>query len=91
MGIEYRLRFKAPSRETIAEILRKLPMVAEATQPAPRFDLGAAGQVGPQASVQLEPDGVYFCDHCAGSGPALLGNLVVVLVSAFGAVTVEEL
>lgn len=59
--------------------------------PAPRFDFGSADQVGPQASVHLEPGGVYFCDHCAGSGPALLGKLVVKLVSAFGPVTIEEL
>jgi hypothetical protein len=91
MGIEYRLRFEAPDGEAVADVLRRLPAACAANPPRSRFDLGDAGQNWPQATVEVEPGGVYFCDHCGGSGQALLGEVVARLASAFGVVIVEEL
>ena len=91
MGIEYRLRFDAPDGEAVADVLRRLPAARGATPPGNRFDLGNAGHDWPQATVEVEPSGVYFCDHCGGSGRALLGEVVARLATAFGVVTVEEL
>lgn len=89
MGIEYRLRLSAPDAEAVAAVLRRLPAAQEA--PDYRFEVGAAVGGWPQATIQVEPDGVYFCDHLGGTGRALLGEVVARLVSMFGAVTVEEL
>jgi hypothetical protein len=91
VSIEYRLRFEAPDGEAVADVLRRLPAARAATPLGNRFDLGDAGHDWPQATVEVEPGGVYFCDHCGGSGRALFGEVVARLASAFGVVTVEEL
>jgi hypothetical protein len=91
MGIEYRLRFQASDGEAVADVLRRLPAVRDANRPSSRFDLGDAGHNWPQATVEVVPGGANFCDHCGGSGRALLGEVVARLASAFGVVTVEEL
>lgn len=91
MGIEYRLRFESTDGEEVADVLRRLPAVRAGTPPGNQFDLGDAGHDWPQATVEVEPGGVYFCDHCGGAGRALLGEVVARLTSAFGIVTVEEL
>ena len=93
MGIEYRLQFTAPDGESVATVIRRIPGAREIDAVNRRFDLrgGAAAGNVPQARLQVEPYGVYFCDDCAGSGRELLGAVVARLVSRFGAVTVEEL
>ena len=91
MGIEYRLRFEAPDVEAVADVIRRLPAARAATPPGNRFDLGDASHDWPEATVVVELGGVYYCDHCGGSGRALLGEVVARLASAFGVVTVEEL
>jgi len=91
MGIEYHLRFTASDAIDVAEVLRRHPEAREIAPPSLRFEFGSAGEGWPQATVQVEAGGVYFCDHCGGSGRALLGEVVARLVSAFGTVTVEEL
>lgn len=91
MGIEYRLRFAAPAAEAVAALLRRLPSASNLPPPGHRFDLGFGAADWPQATIHVEPGGAYFCDHCGGSGRALLGEVVARLVSAFGPVTVEEL
>jgi hypothetical protein len=93
MGIEYKLRFNAADAGAVAAELRRLPAVREAAAPGHGFDLGsgASDRDWPQATIVVEPDGAYFCDHCGGSGRAWLGEVVALLASAFGAVTVEEL
>jgi hypothetical protein len=90
MGIEYSLRFTAPSEEVVAEAVGCLQGVVESpfepAGPGTRFDLG-----GGEATAIVEPGGLYFCDHCGGSGRAFLGQVVARLVSVFGSVTIEEL
>jgi hypothetical protein len=92
MGIEYRLQFNAPDAEAVAAVLRRVDAAREGPPPEYRFDLGISGsdQRWPQATVQVESDGAYFCDHCGALGRALLGEVVARLVSAFGAVTIIE-
>jgi hypothetical protein len=89
MGIEYGLRFHAADPDVVAAVLRRLPAAREA--PTLRFEVGVQAGEWPQATVQVEAGGVYFCDHCGGTGRALLGEVVARLVSAVGPVTVEEL
>jgi hypothetical protein len=93
MGIEYRLQFSSSGAEAVAAVLRRLPAAREASSPSHKFELGpgATERDWPQATVQVEPGGVYFCDHCGGTGRALLGEVIARLVSAFGVVTVDEL
>jgi hypothetical protein len=40
--------------------------------------------------LEIEPEGIYFCDYLGGNGKAILGRLVARLAS-FGPVTVDEL
>jgi hypothetical protein len=56
-----------------------------------QFEFGSPGDSWPQATVHIETDGLYFCDHCGGEGRVVLGEVVAALVSAFGTVTIEEL
>lgn len=98
MGIEYSLRFSAPDADAVAALLRSLPGATASSPvgggpPGHQFDLGAdpAGQDWPAATVQVEPDGAYFCSYGGEPGRAYLGEVVAALVSYFGPVTVEEL
>lgn len=91
MGVEYRLRFVAPDVAAVADVLRRHPEARGGDPPGLRFEYGSAAGGRPQATAQVETDGAYFCDHCTGSGRAVLGELVARLASAFGPVTVEEL
>ena len=93
MGIEYRLRFTARDEEAVAAVVRQFPEARATDAPGVRyeFSIGASEKGWPQATLQVEPGGAYFCDHCGGLGRAMLGEVVARLVSAFGAVTVEEL
>lgn len=91
MGIEYLLRFAALDPAAVADVLRLHPQVRDAQPPRDGFDYGSAADGWPQATAGVEPDGVYFCDHCGGQGRAILGELVARLTSAFGPVTIEEM
>lgn len=88
MGIEYSLRFTAPSAEVVAAGLRLLPGARE-TVPL-RFDLGGEPGGWPEATVTAEPGGASFRDNCRGGGRAMLGLVVARFASTFGPVTVEE-
>ena len=89
MGIEYKLTFEAPDAEAVGAVLRRLPAARESDADAGRFDLG--GGEWPEAVVQVEQGGVYYCDNCGGRGRELLGVVVARLVAVFGPVSVEEL
>jgi hypothetical protein len=93
MGIEYRLQFSAPGAEAVAAVLRRLPTARESPSASHRFEIGtdSTERDRSQATAQVQPGGLYFCDNCGGSGRALLGEVVARLVSAFGPVVVEEL
>jgi len=90
-GVEYKIRFKCPGTDAVAEALRPLPFAREL--PASEgFELRAAGSAAgmPDAWAKPEPGGLYFCDN-GGAGRELLGLVVARLVRQFGVVTVAEL
>ena len=93
MGIEYKLRFAAAESDRVAALLRRLPTAREL--PPPYHEQVGLGDGPPDewpaATVVAEADGVYFCDHWGGTGPAHLGVVIAWLVSEFGPVTVSEL
>jgi hypothetical protein len=91
MGIEYHLRFAAPDPSAVADVLRRHPAAREVKPPGLQFEFGSADDGWPEATAHAEADGAYFCDHCGGTGRALLDEVVARLVSEFGAVTIEEL
>ena len=86
MGIEYMLRVENPDPERFLTILQSLPEVVETDR---GFDVGPFGGGWPTATVVLDPEGVYLCDHTCGT--SVLDLLVARLTEAFGPVTVEEL
>jgi hypothetical protein len=92
MGIEYTLQFDYPDPAAVVDGLRPLPFARELPPPSVGFELRAAGSDAamPDATVQVEPYGLYFCDH-GGAGRDLLGRVVACLVGRFGAVTISEL
>jgi hypothetical protein len=90
MGFEYRLRF---SCEDESAVLRDLVRLRGATQTGPtalefRSADNVAGKM-PDATLQLEPGGAYFCDF-GGVGSEFMGCVVSRLVARCGAVTVED-
>jgi hypothetical protein len=91
MGIEYKMQFTHTGTESVASILRRLPMVREVPADEGKFELRAGETQGtmPDATACVEPDGLYFCD-CGGAGRQLLGVVIARLVSEFGPVTVAD-
>jgi hypothetical protein len=90
MGIEYSLRFESPDAEAVAAELRHLPGAREVAPHSFELREGVAEGDWPHATVVVEPGGAYFCDNCGNTGRAWLGHVIAKL-TAFGAVTVEEL
>jgi hypothetical protein len=92
MGIEYHLGVAAPDLTAVDQVLGRLWAARPAKPPQTGYNLWfePPGQDGPEATMQVEPGGVYFCDYCGKYGRALLGVVVAALTS-FGPVTVEEL
>lgn len=94
MGVEYQLRFATSDPDRVAAFIRSLPTARELPLPYHRqvgLGTGASADEWPAATVAAEADGVYFCDHCGGTGPEHLGVVVAWLVGEFGPVTVSEL
>jgi hypothetical protein len=92
MGVEYTLRFAHPDGASVSAVLRRLPVAHELSPSGSEFELRAGRTAGaiPDATVRVEPYGLYFCDY-GGAGREFLGLIVTRLVSQFGAVTVAEL
>jgi hypothetical protein len=92
MGVEYALRFASPGLDAVATVLRRLSAARDLPPPGLglelRSDSSSSGM--PDALVQPEPYGAYFCDN-GGHVREFLGLVVSRLVSAFGPVTVAEL
>jgi hypothetical protein len=93
MGIEYRIQFSFPNTETVVAEIRRIPWARQSSSSALEFELRLeeSDKNWPDATVVVEAGGVYFCDHCGGSGRKVLGEVVARLVSAFGPVTLDEL
>jgi hypothetical protein len=92
MGIEYTLRFDHSDMALVADAVRNLPSCLERVPPYNGFELRTGGSSTgmPDAFMQVEPYGVYFCDN-GGAGREFLGVVVASLVSHFGTVTIAEL
>jgi hypothetical protein len=93
MGIEYRLRFKAPNSGAVAAELARLQGAkqSEKEPEALEFHTTRTGSEDlPDATARVEQGGLYFCDH-GGDGRSFLGHVLARLTSSFGPVEVEEL
>ena len=91
MGMEYSIRFAAPERASVEDILSRFGAQRE-DRPSGvcyvfRSDPSSKGM--PDASAMLEDGGLYFCDH-GGYGREYLGRLVTELVGKFGAITIRD-
>lgn len=91
MGIEYKIQFAHRGAESVASVLRRLPMILEVSAVKGFVEFRAEQTRGtmPDATVSIEPDGLYFCD-CGGAGKQFLGILIAHLVSEFDPVTVVD-
>jgi hypothetical protein len=92
MGMEYKLRFTHPGPAVVIELLERLATFSRSANGNCTFELRDQenGDRMPDASLRVEPDGVYFCVY-GGSGDRCLGEVVTRLVREFGAVIVTEL
>jgi hypothetical protein len=66
MGIEYRISCPPESLPKLAEFLRRaggLPSAQSPEQIEFRFRSSIPGEM-PDATAVIEPQGLYFCDHC---------------------------
>jgi hypothetical protein len=91
MGLEYKLRFAFPDAESVASVLRRLPMVREVHRTKSEFEFRAVENNGsmPDALAHVQQDGLYFCDN-GGTGTEFLGLVLSRLVNEFGPVTVAD-
>lgn len=91
MGIEYSFRFAYPSEDAVVTALRRIEPVRELTSVPKSFELRVqSADTVPDASMQIEPYGLYFCDY-GGKGREMMGLVLTRLVSEFGEVTIHEL
>jgi hypothetical protein len=90
MGMEYAIRFAAPKRAPVEDILGRLGAQLENGPSGAcyvfRSDPSSKGM--PNATAMLEDGGLYFCDH--GGGKEYLGRLVTALVEEFAPVTIRD-
>ncbi len=90
MSYEYRIQFKVLDINSVANIFRKMPSIQEVPSMANKFNMGEFSDK-PEATIVVESDGVYFCDHCGADGNRFLGVVVSSLVKKFGPVTIVEI
>ena len=93
MGIEYTLRFNATELSAVEELLRRIEGASAVKHPSSIIEFrqdAANTEDMPDATAQVQNEGLYFCDH-GGFGRTYLGHVVARLVGAYGVVTVEEL
>jgi len=92
MSTEYAISFDSPDLVATANELRQLPSARELTSTPSTFELRAnpSAEGMPDATVQAQPYGAYFCDH-GGSGQEFLGLVVTRFVQKFGCVRVDDL
>ena len=64
MGVEYRIRFKYQEKEDLDSLLRALPHFAEFDTEWRIYNYRLANNPSamPNAAIQIEDDGLYFCD-----------------------------
>ncbi|MEQ4618517.1 MAG: hypothetical protein ABN482_10755 [Corticimicrobacter sp.] len=91
MGVEYLITYPAHPAESLQETLARLASHWDSEARAGYFSTVEmlAENAMPDASLAIEPAGIYFCDH-GGQGRAFLGRLVAALVSRYDQVTVQE-
>lgn len=91
MGVEYLITYPAHPAESLQAVLAPLASQWDSSAQAGYFSSveTLAENTMPDASMAIEPGGVYFCDH-GGQGRAFLGRLVAALVSRYDQVTVQE-
>ena len=71
MGIEYRISCPPEGLPKLAEFLRRaggLPSAQSPEQIEFRFRSSSPGEM-PDATAVIEPQGLYFCDHCGAREP----------------------
>jgi hypothetical protein len=89
MGVEYRLRFRNDEGVDVIAALARLRDAKPISPSELEFRSAGAAQGMPDASVKLEPGGLYFCDN-GGAGRDFLGRVVAKLVATCREVTVED-
>ena len=93
MGIEYRIKFKAPDTESVVTVFRRIPWARQSSNASLEFEMHENQETShwSDATVVIEPGGVYFRDNGGGSGRHVLGEVVAQLLSVFGQLTIEGL
>lgn len=90
MGIEYLIQFNPFESAEVEKIISRLAPCQENQKDLSfEFKKPDSSKDRPDATVKLMPEGVYFCDH-GGHGREFLGRLITVMISHFGAVTIQE-
>jgi hypothetical protein len=90
VGIEYTLCFQSPDSGTVAIALSRLAGASTTSSSSIEYRHDAQDIASmPDATVVIEDNSVYFCDH-GGFGREFLGRVVASLVGSFGPVRIEE-
>jgi hypothetical protein len=89
MSVEYRLRFRHDKGVDVIATLASLQDAKLMSHIEVEFRSPGAASGTPDASVKVEPGGLYFCDY-GGAGRDFLGRVVAKLVTSSGEVTVEN-
>ena len=89
MGTEYRLRFACDDPGSLMRELSRLPSAVASGERQLEFREAATRDGMPDATLQLEQLGAYFCDH-GGNGREILGREIARIVAQCDRVTVED-
>jgi hypothetical protein len=95
MGFEYKIQIASMNPEAFSRFLRNSSFFAEYDEQYRLYNLrlpGSTAEAGmPDASVKLEADGIYLCQHQAGCRDAMMQLLMEEARRQSNDVTVEEL
>lgn len=91
MGIEYLITYPADHSVPAQDVLRHLGCHWNNEAGNGYFSAidNLPEHAMPDASIAIEADGVYFCDH-GGKGRDYLGRVIAAMVSQYEQVTVLE-
>ena len=92
MGYEYKLKLGVGCGENIETVLKALSSYDKSYEVGGRVchDFRIETNIGemPSATVEIEDEGLYFCDH--GTGAEILNELQRILAVRFGPVQCNE-
>lgn len=95
MGIEYIIKFNCPNVQELDRLLRQAPYFSAYLDAHNSYEYRSNSNqspaVMPDATASIEPEGIYFCDHCSQKAKDVFDYLHQQASQLTDEVVIEEL